>query len=188
MTLNEQKRFAEKFMARRTSRIVAVQSGFNEQFAADPYNSGTLEETVDSSNGAPTDTTKGSDNDNNWNGTVPGGSNDDTDITGALDILQKHIESLGDKSLLDLWASTSDALKKTASGDFVQKAVANKGGSTESVRHVPDNTASQNAGSHGYIQTSELQKIESATERRLVELGSDHKLTARIVLNAGDKL
>jgi hypothetical protein len=176
MTNTEKAIFAKNFLARRTSRIVSAQNGFNDvmtQFAAGTYNGDTQEEANADTNGAPTDTQR-VDDISGTDGTVPGGSNDDTDITGALDILQKHIESLGDKSLLDLWASTSDALKKTASGDFVQKAVANKDGSTESVRHVSDNTAGQNAGSHGYISTSELSRMES-------EAAQLTKMTSKIV-------
>jgi hypothetical protein len=173
MTLNEQKRFAEKFMARRTSRIVAVQSGFNEQFAADPYNSGTLEETVESSNGTPTGTTRDDSTDADWNGTAPGGSNDDSPIYGAISIIQQHIASLGNDDLLNKWASTADALKKTVTSGVAQ-ASPNADGVTESVRHVSDNDSSSKPGSHGYIGTSELSRMES-------EAGKLTKMSSKIV-------
>jgi hypothetical protein len=59
MTKNEQKRYAEQFMARRTSRIVSAQNGFNDVMAqfADPYEHDTLEDvTID--NGVPDTTTR----------------------------------------------------------------------------------------------------------------------------------
>lgn len=149
----------------RTSYIMNHQSGFsdvmdNTQFDAGFYNSGTQEDTNDSSTGAPTDTIRTDDiGDSDWQGEVPGASDvGDGDITGALDVLQKHIESLGSSDLLNIWASTSDALKRTVSADMIKKAVPNVNGSTREPLHVGDNTAASNAGPQGYIDASQLAK------------------------------
>ena len=132
MTNHERQIFAKNFLARRTSRIVSAQNGFNDvmstmQFdadAGDAFVHDSLEDTVDSSSGAPTDTTRTDGaGDSDWQGNVPGGSNDDSPIYGAIDILQKHIESLGDDNLLDKWASTADALKKTVTSGMAKASV-----------------------------------------------------------------
>jgi hypothetical protein len=161
MTRSEQKRFIERFQAKRTSRIVQAQNGYAEVFQAANHStqfdapSGTRE--VD-----PAD--QGIDGDANREGV-----DSEHPIYGAISILQKHIESLGNESLLDLWSSTSDALKKTVSiGDSIQKAVPNPDGPTEDVRHVPDNANSSRPGSHGYISVSELE----AGASKLVSLNS----------------
>ena len=186
MTKQEQSRYAANFMKRRTSRIVGLQNGFNDvmsamQFDADPYNSGTIEETNDSSIGAPDTTTRtDSVGDSDWQGTVPGGSNDDSEIYGALDILQKHVASLGSSDLLDLWASTADALRKTVSSAMA-KGSPNEDGQTREPLVVNDNDSSSYAGSHGFIPTSELQKMQS-------EAAQLTNMTSRVVLNPGDRL
>ena len=163
MTLNEQKRFAEKFMARRTSRIVGLQNGYAE-FAknlADPYNSGTLEETADSSNGEPVDTSR-IDNvgDSDWQGSVPreGGDSDPawkSDLRNAITSIQRAVEN-GGRGLdvntvagLNLLASAAQKLVELPEGVAVPKASPNPEGTTREPLRVADNTASQNAGSHG---------------------------------------
>jgi hypothetical protein len=184
MTKTEQARYAANFLKRRTSRIVELQSGYNDQlsqFAAGTYNGDTQEQANAGSDGAPSDTTRvDTVADNNWNGTVPGGSKDDSPICGAISIIQQHIASLGNDDLLNKWASTADALKKTVTSGVAQ-ASPNADGQTREPLRVADNTASQNAGSHGYIQTSELQKMETEAAKLTT-------LNARIVLGSGDKL
>src|ERR1700733_890810 len=97
MTLTEQKRFAEKFMARRTSRIVAVQSGFTEQFGQDAYVHDTQADTVNS--GAPTDTTKVNPADQGVDGTVSreGGVDEawQGNLKDAITHIQRAIENVG---------------------------------------------------------------------------------------------
>ena len=98
------------------------------------------------------------------------GSNDDSPIYGAIDILQKHIESLGNADLLNIWASTSDALKKTVTSGM-QKGVPNPDGNTRPPLHVGDNTAASNAGPQKYISVADL---ENAARKQT-------QLTSRIV-------
>ena len=117
---------------------------------------------MNTDNGAP-DTTSRTDSvgDSDWQGTVPAGSNDDSEIYGALDVLQKHVASLGSSDLLDLWASTADALRKTVGPHFV-KAKPNADGVTREPLHATDNDAASHPGPQGYIPTSELMKKETA--------------------------
>ncbi len=166
MTPSEQRRFVENFKARRTSRVANLQNGFADVIGGMQFDAGD----------APMDTTKvdaADVGDPDFDGSVPmERSNDDSPIYGAIDILQKHIESLGNADLLNIWASTSDALKKTVSGDGIQKAIPNDG-PTRDALVVNDNNASSRAGSHGYIPTSELQRMET-------EAAKLTKLSARI--------
>ena len=142
--------------------IVSRQSGYESMnFDADPYNSGTQSEANATGTGAPTDTTR-TDNvgDSDWQGSVPGADDSDGDITGALDVLQKHIASLGSDDLLDRWASTADALRRTVSSGM-QKAVPNPDGVTREPLVVNDNDDSSRAGSHTYISVTELERKAS---------------------------
>jgi hypothetical protein len=161
MTNQEQARYAKAFMARRKSRIVNLQSGHEDvmaQFTDPSYNSGTLEEANADSQAASVGTTRVDVvGDPAWTGSVPGAVADgDGSVAGAIDILQQHIASLGDSNLLDVWASTAAALKKTVSGDVVPKAKPNAEGQTREPLVVNSNADSQAAGSHGYIDSSEL--------------------------------
>jgi hypothetical protein len=143
--------------------IVSRQSGYESMnFEQPSYNSGTQAEANATGTGAPTDTQQvdaDDSGDSDWQGDVPGATDvGDGDVTGALDVLQKHIESLGSSDLLNIWASTSDALKRTMSGDMIKKAVPNVNGSTREPLRVGDNTAASNAGPQGYIDASQLER------------------------------
>jgi hypothetical protein len=188
MTLQEQKRYAANFMKRRTSRIVSHQNGLDDvmkimQFGQPQpsYNSDSQEEANASTDGAPVDTRKiDVIGDPAWDGSVPAdGSNDDSEITGALAVIQKRIDALGNADLLNIWASTSDALKKTVSGDSVRKAVPNPEGVTRAPLHVEDNTAASWPGSQGYIPASELSNAK-AVHAMEAEAKQLTKITARI--------
>jgi hypothetical protein len=189
MTKNEQQNFTKNWMKRRTSRVVNVQNGyaeFVENFSADPYNSGTLEETVDSGNGAPTDTTKVNPADG-IDGTVSreGGVDEawQGNLKDAITHIQRAIENVGvnrsvdDGTLagLNLLASTAQKLTELPSGVSIAQAVANADGVTREPLVVNDNDSSSHSGSrNGFIPTSELSRMES-------EAGKLTTMTFRIV-------
>jgi hypothetical protein len=189
MTAQERARYAQQFMARRTSRIVELQSGFNEQFgrtqfAAGTYNGDTQEQANADTDGAPTDTQK-VDTIPGLDGTVPreGGDSDPAwkgDLATAITHIQRAIEN-GGRGLdvntvagLNLLASTAQKLVEPPEGVAVPKAVVNPEGSTRDPLHVADNDSASHAGSQGYIQTSELQKMQS-------EAAQLTQMTSRVV-------
>jgi hypothetical protein len=186
MTAQEQARYAKAFMARRTSRIVSHQNGLSDVMATARfdvnsgfYNGDSQEDTVDSSSGAPTDTQRVAVvGDPEWQGEVAG-TNEDTEITAALAVIQKRIDALGSQDLLDTWASASDMLKKVATGDNVRKAVPNADGVTRPPLHVADNTAASWPGSQGYIPASELANAKAVAQFE-AEAKQLTKITARI--------
>jgi hypothetical protein len=202
MTLSEQKRFAEKFMARRTSRIVGLQNGyakFVEEFAADPFKHDTQEQANADTDGAPTDTSRVDPADQSKrgcsttyatlfhgvDGSVPreGGDSDPAwkgDLRNAITSIQRAVEN-GGRGLdvntvagLNLLASTAQKLVELPEGVAVPKSTPNPEGVTRSPLVVADNDSSSHAGSHKFIPTSELSRMES-------EAAQLTKITSKIV-------
>jgi hypothetical protein len=186
MTLSERQIFAKNFLARRTSRIVSAQNGFSDvmtQFAVGAYNGDTQAE-ANSDTGCPTDAQK-VDNISGRDGDVAREGADEawqTDVANALEHINRAIENVGvnrsvdDGTLagLNILASTMQALRELPSGVSIAKAVANPEGTTRSPLVVNDNDSSSHAGPQGYIQTSELQKMQS-------EAAQLTKMTSRVV-------
>jgi hypothetical protein len=187
MTLSERQIFAKHFLARRTSRIVSAQNGFEDvmstmQFDAGAYNGDTQEEANSNPTAATTDTTKV---DVVSQGEVPREGSDEawqTDVANALEHINRAIENVGvnrsvdDGTLagLNILASTMQALRELPSGVSIAKAVANADGQTREPLFVNDNVASSHAGPQGYIPTSELQKMQG-------EAAQLTKITSRVV-------
>jgi hypothetical protein len=164
MTKSEQDLYFQKFQARRTSRVVNFQSGYDGF-----YNSGGQEDTNNSSIGAPTGTSEVNPDDQGIDGDVAREGMDEawqTDVANALEHVNRAISSIGSTNRsvddgtidgLNLLASTMQKLTGLPSGVSIAKAVPNPEGVTREPLVVNDNANSSRPGSHGYIDVKDLE-------------------------------
>jgi hypothetical protein len=140
MTRKEQQLYLGRWQARKTGRITHFQSGFDSVFGGSPDDA-TVAPRQDADSRQSGDVRRIDTDDigdPQFDGEVPRerADSDNDDITGAISQIQERIAALGNEDLLDLWASTAQALTKAVGlGGEIRKAKPNASGSTREPLH-----------------------------------------------------